>query len=218
VETQFSRFRWIKCYYEKPSEELLRVVPEDAKSILSIGCGWGSTEACLTQRGAHVVALPLDSVIGTVAARHGIDMIYGSIDEAWEKLRGREFDAVLVTNLLHLQASPAQFLERCIRLVRAGGSLILSGPNFDRLSTWFRRALGIGCYRKLQSYDDSRISVCGPRTVRRHLESAGFQVATLQWLDHASAMDPLVRARLRFGRATANDWILRARRNESCGR
>lgn len=47
-----------KIYYEKPSEEMLRLVPADAKTILSIGCGCGATEARLQQRGARVTAIP----------------------------------------------------------------------------------------------------------------------------------------------------------------
>jgi 2-polyprenyl-3-methyl-5-hydroxy-6-metoxy-1,4-benzoquinol methylase len=216
TETKMRRLAWSKSYYEAPSEELLRLVPGEAKTILSIGCGWGVTEASLKERGAQVTALPLDSVIGAVAARHGIELIYGSLSEAWEKLKGRTFDCVLVTNLLHLQANPTQFLRRCTRAVRAGGSIILSGPNFDRLPTWVRRTLGVGDCRKLRSYDDSRINVCGSGMVRRQLEGNGFRVVALHWLNHTLPSSRLSRVRVAFGRLTANDWILQARRTKPC--
>jgi 2-polyprenyl-3-methyl-5-hydroxy-6-metoxy-1,4-benzoquinol methylase len=215
-ETRMRRLAWSKSYYEKPLEDLLGRIPQGAKNVLSIGCGWGATEASLKERGADVTALPLDSVTGAVAARHGIDLIYGSLAEAWEKLNGRTFDCVLVTNLLHLQADPAQFLGRCARVVRAGGSLILSGPNFDRLPTWLKRTLGVGDHRKLRSYNDSRISVCGPGMIRRQLEDSGFQLVAQQWLNHALPSSRLGRVSVPFGRLTAKDWILQARRNELC--
>jgi len=58
VESKMPHLDWSKHYYEAPSEAFLKMVPEDAKQILSIGCGWGATENRLKQRGAEVTALP----------------------------------------------------------------------------------------------------------------------------------------------------------------
>jgi len=41
VESKMLHLDWSKHYYEAPSEAFLKMVPEDAKQILSIGCGWG---------------------------------------------------------------------------------------------------------------------------------------------------------------------------------
>jgi 2-polyprenyl-3-methyl-5-hydroxy-6-metoxy-1,4-benzoquinol methylase len=215
TETKMCRMAWSRSLYERPSEELLQSIPRGAKDVLSIGCGWGLTEAELKKRGARVTALPLDSVIGAFAARHGIDLIHGAFDEAWEKLNGRQFDSVVAANLLHLQPDPDHFLGCCSRAVRPGGSLILSGPNFDRLPTWLKRTLGVGDFLKLRSYSDSGISVCGPGMVRRRLKTEGFQVAAPRWLNHALPSNRLSRVRMPLGRITANDWIIQAQRRNT---
>ena len=62
VESAQMPRRWQKSYYERPSDELLNTVPSDANRILSIGSGWGATEARLLRGGVEVTAIPLDSV------------------------------------------------------------------------------------------------------------------------------------------------------------
>lgn len=212
VESPMPHFKWSKSYYEEPSEELLKAVPGDAKSILSIGCGWGATEAKLKQHGAQVTAIPLDSVIGATAARQGIEVVYGTLDECLWNLGGRRFDCVFISKLLHLQSNPGRLLEQCSGFVREGGTLVISGPNFDRIPTLLKRTFGMKDYRKLRSFDRSGISVCGPRTLARHVRNAGLRVAAVQWLNHRLSQGKFGKAQMRLGSLTAEDWILQAQR------
>ena len=57
VEPKVLQRNWYKSYYEKPCKELLCSIPDDAKTILSVGCGWGATEVELMRRGSKVTAL-----------------------------------------------------------------------------------------------------------------------------------------------------------------
>ena len=109
--TKMPELLWSKNYYEHPQEELLRLVPETARNILSVGCGCGATEVALKRNGASVTALPLDSVIGAVAAKRGIEVIYGKLEEGFKQLAGRKFDCVLMTDLLHLLPEQRQIIE-----------------------------------------------------------------------------------------------------------
>ena len=60
-----------KSYYEAPLEPVVGLIPARTKSLLSIGCGWGATEARLARQGIAVTAIPLDSIIGAAASRTG---------------------------------------------------------------------------------------------------------------------------------------------------
>lgn len=206
--------KWSKWYYEKLGDEVLRAVPEDARTVLSVGCGWGDTEVSLKERGACVTALPLDSVIGAAAARRGIGVVYGTWPECLSRLDGRQFDCVLLSDLLHLQEDPCKLLAQCGQFVGAGGMLVVKSPNFDRIPTLINRALGRGAYAKLRKFGESGIAVCGPGMLRRALRGAGFKVASLRWLDHVVHRGGWIGSRLRFGRLTARDWILQAQRIE----
>jgi 2-polyprenyl-3-methyl-5-hydroxy-6-metoxy-1,4-benzoquinol methylase len=207
-----STLGWPKAYYEKPSEELLKLVPDDAQTILSVGCGWGAMEVRLQQRGAKLTALPLDSVIGAAAEREGINMIYGTWKECFRALDGRRFGCVIMTNLLHLQTNPACLLERLGSLVGEGGALVLAEPNFDRIPWFIRCQCGSREFRKLRSYELSGISTCSPGSLARCIRDAGLRVTAVRWLDHTVNKGYLNGIRIPLGRLMAREWVLQARR------
>lgn len=215
VEPKILQRNWSKSYYEEPDQELLRMVPSDAATILSIGCGWGATEVMLTKRGSHVTALPLDSVIGASVARQGIEVINGTLAECLRCLNGRTFDCVLMSNLLHLLQDPWSVLRECNKLVRNDGVLILSGYNFDFLPHLLKRQLGLGDYRRLDDYDQSGVSPQGISSVKWVLQYAGFSIESTHWFN------PFVPKRLPYlrhwpGRLVKRNWTIRARRVGSC--
>lgn len=213
TESRLQHGKWSKSYYEKPCNEVLELVPHDAQTILSVGCGSGATESALKQRGARVTVLPLDSVMGAASARLGLEVVYGTWNECLKILGDRQFDAVFVKDLLHLQADPGQMAEQYARLVGQGGTLVLAGPNFSRLPFFVKRVLGIGEFRKLRSFDASGVSICGPKTLAGHLTKAGLHATMVQWLNHGIGRGRLSGIRIRLGRFTAKDWVLQARRN-----
>jgi 2-polyprenyl-3-methyl-5-hydroxy-6-metoxy-1,4-benzoquinol methylase len=204
--------KWSANYYEKPHDELLRAVPVDTKTILSIGCGWGAAEKRLQQRGVEVTALPLDSIIGAAAARLGITVIYGTLNESLASLEEQRFDCVLISNLLHLQSNPEQILQRCCQLVRMGGVLVVSSPNFDRIPVMLRRAFAVGDYSKLRNFSLGGISPCEINFMKQKLKQLGFRTDRVQWFDR---MPPHKFAAIRkyLGRFAAADWVLKAHRS-----
>jgi 2-polyprenyl-3-methyl-5-hydroxy-6-metoxy-1,4-benzoquinol methylase len=204
-------FEWAKGYYEKPSSELLGMIPNEAKEILSIGCGWGETERQLMERGAAVTAVPLDSVIGAVAASKGVDVIYGTWDECFNKLNGRRFDCVLMTNLLHLQPSPRKALAQCSEVVANRGSLVLTGPNFKRIPWLVKRVAGAN---GLSRIGRRSLKASDPATLSSRLKRFGFRVTGLQWLDHTILQEYLRGREIPLGRFTAREWLLQAQKHE----
>ena len=201
-----SRGEWSKSYYEKPSGELLTLVPDNARNILSIGCGWGATEVKLKERGAAVTAVPLDSIIGATAARLGIDMVYGTFGECLEKLEGWTFDCVIVINLLHLLPNPRQVVEQCSRFVRQSGTFVISGPNFGSVRVLAKRVLGMGEYRKLLAFDHEGIHLLGPTVLKGYLKDSGLNVATVRWSNDA----PKNGIERKLGRLGSANWVLQA--------
>ena len=212
AESKLMNVQWSKDYDEKPSDELLAALPRGGRTVLSVGCGSGATEAKLIQRGMTVTALPLDSVIGVVAAHLGVEMIYGAWEEGMSQLTGRKFDCVLISNLLHLQPDPAHFLERCAQFVSENGMLLVSGPNFNRIPNLIKRNFGANGYRKLKSFAESGITLCGPRTFLHQLKKLGLNSASVRWLDYEFSKGRLSSVRIPLGGIMARNWILQARR------
>ncbi len=212
VESKIMHGRWSKSYDEKPCDELLGLVPAEAKTLLSVGCGSGAVEAKFIQRGMKLTALPLDSVVGAAAAHLGIEMIYGNWKEGLAQLAGRKFDCVLVTHLLHLQADPGRFLEACADHVGEGGTLLAAGPNFNRIPNRFKRTFGVNGHGKLRSFAESGVCTCGPGTLTAKIKNLGLEPAAVRWLDQEFLPGRLARLRLPLGSLTARYWILQARR------
>ncbi len=213
VEPKILQRNWSKSYYERPADELLRMLPDDPVTTLSVGCGWGETERALTRRGSRVTALPLDSVIGAwVAGHHKIEVVSGTLAECCERLTGRHFGCVLVSNLLHLVPDPMATLRDYSAFVEDGGALIVSGYNFNYLPHLLRRRVGVGDYRKLNDFEQSGVAPIGIAAVKQGLKRAGFRIECVRWFDDVLTPQRLPRLRRWTGQVANRNWIIKARR------
>lgn len=126
--------RWLPNYYEESCAEMLASVPKAAREVLMIGCGWGLTEQALLERGHRVVAIPLDSVVGALAADRGIDIRYTSSVGQWMAASDAKYDCIVINSILHLLEQPLPFIIEVSQSLRPNGLLIIRTPNFDGLS------------------------------------------------------------------------------------
>jgi len=211
VRPKFWHSWWQKHYYEPVQKDILEILPWQDKTVLSIGCGWGMTEASLIALGAKVTALPLDSVIGEVARRVGVEVINGTWNEAVQRLGDRSFDCILMTDLLHLLKEAEPVLCKCAALVAEGGVLVLTGPNFCRFPWLMKRTLGLGPFKNLSSFNQSGISVVPPSRWRNILRRSGFDHVSLKWCGGGSGSNDEVG--LQLGGITAKSWRLLAFRS-----
>jgi len=123
-----------KHYFEQEDVEISGLIPPGARSLLSVGCGWGATEAALAKSGLQVAAIPLDPVIGACAQAMGLECTPPGCDAALQQLKGRKFDALLISNLLHLVEDPAGLISVFLSLLSENGSVIVRIPNVARRS------------------------------------------------------------------------------------
>ncbi len=128
-----------KSYYEPSSPELLSLIPSKVKTVLSYGCGSGAMETSLAARGIQVTAVPLDAVIGSCVAGDGIEVLQEDPDTLLMALSGRQFDAILISNMLHLVPEPTSLLAWFRRLLSPDGTLVARLANPRRPSTLWRQ-------------------------------------------------------------------------------
>ena len=170
----------VEDYYEGVRNDVLSIVPPNARHVLSIGCGWGATERELVERGVRVIGIPIDSVIGSCAEQHGIEVVYGDFTTARRKLQAERFDCILLTNVLHLIPDPAGVLSSYAGLLAPGGSVVIVTPNFANLLTQWRRLTGNPYYKGLGSYQDSGVHLTSRRMVRRWLQQCGMTATEIR--------------------------------------
>lgn len=173
---KFKASEFGKDYYEPAQRHLLTVIPASARSILSIGCGWGATEEVLVRSDKKVLAVPLDAVIGACAEARGIETVEGDLKQALAKVSGHKFDCIIVSNILHLFDDPASVVAVFTPILSAGGSVIISVPNVFSVSVMWRKLRRVESHRSLGDYSKSGVHLTSHWIIRQWLRSGGLRV------------------------------------------
>ena len=125
--------RWDKAYYYHPDHDLLSFISEETKTILSVGCGYPSTETMLVRKNLKVTAIPLDPLVGSIAEAKGVKVMESDFKKAFRDLNGALFDCIILSEVLQHLEDPADILSRSVELLEPNGELLISIPNFRYL-------------------------------------------------------------------------------------
>lgn len=195
-ETKVFHGEWSKDYYELCREDLLAHFPVKTRSVLSIGCGWGETEAALVRRGVEVTALPLDAVIGACAESRGVHVVNGSLAHGLARLRGRQFDGVLISGILHLLDDPAKTIRESSDLLAENGVFVATIPAFQSLASRRHRWKYRWQFQAWRDFRKSGVRVIEKAQAKQLFHSAGLSVDRVAY----AVPDRLNHRAARFGR------------------
>jgi 2-polyprenyl-3-methyl-5-hydroxy-6-metoxy-1,4-benzoquinol methylase len=175
TETKLAGAAYSKDYYEPVSLDVISAIPDGARSVLSIGCGWGATEACLAKRGLRVVAIPMDPVIAGMAEVEGVRIVQGDFRRARKKLEGERFDSLLMSNVLQFVKDPAETLSCFASLLKSDAVAVAVVPNFMRVTNVPKRILGTGHYKDLEGYEKTAVHPTSRPIIRKWFRDAGLR-------------------------------------------
>jgi len=175
-ETKVFHCEWSKNYYEPCRGDLIETFPPGTRTVLSIGCGWGETEAELVRKGIEVTAISLDSVIAACAESRGVKVVYGGLEGAMEQLRDQRFDGVLMSGVLHLLQDPARALSYASSLLAERGVLVATIPAFHRLPILWLRLRHPLRYKGWKDFQRSGGHPIGRRQTRALFRNAGLSL------------------------------------------
>jgi 2-polyprenyl-3-methyl-5-hydroxy-6-metoxy-1,4-benzoquinol methylase len=179
TETKLTDGWYSKDYYEPVNPEVVSLVPAEARTILSIGCGWGAMEAFLAEKGLLVTALPLDPVIpGGAEAKH-VEIVNGDFARARAKLAGRQFDCLLLSNVLHLVQDPVDVLSSFREFLSNGSPVIVSVPNLTRIPAMWGRVRGDKRFKDFGDFEATGVHQTSHTILRSWLQSARMKVETM---------------------------------------
>lgn len=101
--------------------------------VLDIGAGGGGMgRAILPEGPAELVAVEIDP-----RAQAGLRQVYGEVFDSIEALHGRQFDTVLLLDVLEHMSDPFGFLQQVQGLLSPGGRIVISVPNVAHWSVRF---------------------------------------------------------------------------------
>jgi SAM-dependent methyltransferase len=136
--------------------------------LLDIGTAAGAFVAAAVSQGWQAEGCEPNRWLADWGSKHyGIRIRQGSVfDQAYE---AGSFDVITLWDVIEHTLNPHQMLERCQRLLRPGGLLVVNYPD---IGSWIARALG----RRWLFLTSVHLYYFDRTTMRRMLESTGFSV------------------------------------------
>lgn len=202
TETNLYRRWWSMDYYERVREDFLAAVPEGAKRVLSVGCGWGEMEGRLVEKGLEVVGIPIDSVISACAESRGVRLTPPNFEEAFASLAGERFDAVMFPGVLHHIERPFSVFSRAAALLAANGRMIVSVPNFNEIRVWrdlLKRKLP---YEAKRDFQRGLVHFTTRRMVQDWYRRCGLQMVRV-----TASLENRFRRYARSSGGLLNEWL-----------
>lgn len=130
--------------------------------LLDVGCGQGHFVNVAMKTGWDVSGIDLSEHAVAICAQFGLpvrrlDFLEGDLPPA-------SFDVITMFELIEHLPSPGRFVSRAEQLLKAGGLLYLTTPNFDSLDRRVLAALWRGIH-------PAHLAYYSPRTIRRLIQS-----------------------------------------------
>ena len=147
---------------------------QPATRVLDLGCSQGLLAGPLKEKGVLVTGVDLDPSkphAAELESFHARDL-----EKPLDLPLGREFDYVVISDVLEHLTHRQQLLRNTRRYLKDGGRLIVSTPN---IALWFYRlSLLVGRfeYGARGVLDRSHVHLYTQSTFRREIERAGFRV------------------------------------------
>ena len=171
-------------------------------NILDVGCGGGGFLATLNHYPWRKFGWEVSDTAAVHARlRYGIDVRVGNLSDSG--FRDSYFDVITLWHVFEHMASPAETLGCLHRLLKQGGLLLLAVPNFASLESRLTRAnwYHLDVPRHYYHYTAA--------TLRRMLESSGFQVRQVRHFDPKNGYGFLqsILNSMGFRKNLMRDWL-----------
>jgi glycosyltransferase involved in cell wall biosynthesis len=142
--------------------------------VLDLGCSGGLFASRVRAAGHHVTGVDLVEVPGV---RERTDhFIKARLDEGIPGEAGDGFDIIVAADVIEHLPNPDLVLRDMCRVLRPGGQVLLSVPNFEHWYPRTRVAAGLFGYDRRGILDETHLRFFTRRTLRRLVRASGFDI------------------------------------------
>jgi len=185
------------------SHDYFRRFAGKGHEILDVGCGEGYFAEELGEAGNKVVGVDLlaePKCAHALEQYHQADLDAGLGDSVKAALNGRQFDRVLLQDVLEHLRSPEKMLRDCRPLVKPSGMLLVSVPNVANITVRLSLLFGRFNYQQRGILDKTHVRFFTRKTARKLIIENGYEIvrekSTVMPVELAlglSARNPLMR-------------------------
>ena len=176
-----SDFAKPSSYYENVRNDLIPLIPVDAKCILEIGCAAGMTGRELKKRnGAFVAGVELNSDAANMAKSVLDDVIQGNIEEIELPYSDESFDCILFADVLEHLIDPLSVLIKVRRLLKTGGSIVACLPNVQFHGLIHQLIEGNWTYAKEGILDETHLRFFTFKEIEKIFVKAGYSIQVVE--------------------------------------
>ncbi len=142
--------------------------------ILDLGCSGGLFAAHARAAGHEVTGVDCMEIPGV---RERTDhFVQASLEEGIPAEAGDGFDIIVAADVIEHLPRPGQVLRDVRRVLRPGGQVLLSVPNFAHWYPRLRVAAGLFGYDRRGILDETHLRFFTRRTLRRLVRASGFDI------------------------------------------
>jgi 2-polyprenyl-3-methyl-5-hydroxy-6-metoxy-1,4-benzoquinol methylase len=143
--------------------------PGPGAQLLDIGCGNGSLLLHMRSLGWEVSGIEPDPKSAEQAHAAGLNVQVGLLQQV--SLPEGHFDAAILSHVIEHLHDPVETLQRCWKLLKPGGALVIYTPNYDSRGrvVWGRYWFGLDPPRHLVLFTE--------KSLWQTMERCGFSVS-----------------------------------------
>jgi len=147
--------------------------------VLDLACGAGALTLRLQQAGYRLTAC--DLIADKLEVRDGIEFVEADLNQDFAtKFRGK-FDAIVASEIIEHMENPRHFLREVRKLLKPGGTLVVSTPNIDSplSKAIFLRTGRHRWFADSDYVESGHITPMSETCLRRALTETGFEVESV---------------------------------------
>jgi len=169
-------------YYNSEREEMLELVPLEARRILEIGCANGRFSALIKQRQpVEIWGIELEGEAAAEAAGRLDKVIQGDVRELLPGLPDAAFDCVICNDVLEHLPDPDPVVAGLAVKLSPSGVIVASIPNIRYLPVLYELLVMKDFkYRDWGVLDRTHLRFFTRKSIRRMFVNAGFDMLTMR--------------------------------------